>query len=116
MRRDFQVKTREEKSNDVLVCALEGEINITNSPELRKAFEDIIRRNEKKVLVDFSSVSYIDSSGLATLIEMFQRLKKIGGRLRFSDMDQKIKNIFEITKLHKLFEIFETRDAALKDF
>jgi len=110
------VKIREEKLNDVVICILEGEVNINNSPELRKAFDGLIKKNEKKVLVDFSSVSYVDSSGLATLIEMFQRLKKIGGRMRFSNMDQKIKNIFEITKLQKLFEILDTRENALKDF
>jgi len=110
------VKIREEKRNDSVVCFLEGEININNSPELRKSFDGIISRGEKKVIIDFSAVSYIDSSGLATLIEMFQRLKKIGGKLRFSNMEQKIKNVFEITKLHKLFEIFDTQEAALKDF
>jgi anti-sigma B factor antagonist len=110
------VKIREENRNGTVICFLEGEININNSPELRKTFDGIIGRNEKKVIVDFSAVSYIDSSGLATLIEMFQRLKKIGGRMRFSNMEQKIKNVFEITKLHKLFEIFDTQEGALKDF
>jgi anti-sigma B factor antagonist len=110
------VNVKEEKQNDIVICRLDGEININNSPDLRKAFEQIIKRNEKKVLADFSSVSYIDSSGLATLVEMFQRLKKIGGRLRFCGMDQKIKNIFEVTKLHKLFEIIDTKEEALKDF
>jgi anti-sigma B factor antagonist len=110
------VKIREEKSNDVVMCILEGDININNSPELRKIFDGIIKRNEKKVLVDFSGVTYIDSSGLATLIEMFQRLKKIDGALRFCNMNQKVKNVFEVTRLHKLFEIFDTKDMALKDF
>ncbi len=110
------MKIQEEKLNDVSVCTVDGEINITTSPELRKAFDGIIGRQEKKVLVDFSRVSYIDSSGLATLIEMFQRLKKIDGRMRFSNLDQKVKNVFEITKLHKLFEIFDNRQSALKDF
>lgn len=110
------MRIKEEMYNDVVVCSLDGEVNINNSPLLRKAFEDIIKRNDKKVLVDFSAVSYIDSSGLATMVEMFQRLKKIGGKLRFSNMEQKVKNIFEITKLHKLFEIFDSRELALKDF
>lgn len=110
------MKIKEEKRNDIVVCILEGEVNINNSPELRKAFDDIIKRNDKKVVMNFSSVSYIDSSGLATLIEMFQRLKKIGGHMRLSNMDQKIRNVFEITKLHKLFEIFDNQEIALKDF
>ncbi|MBP7216501.1 MAG: STAS domain-containing protein [Candidatus Omnitrophica bacterium] len=106
----------QEKLNDVVLCSVNGEININNSPELRKAFDELIKKSEKKVLIDFSTVSYVDSSGLATLIEMFQRLKKIGGHLRFCNMDQKIKNLFEITKLCKLFEIFDTRESALKGF
>ncbi|MBM3245660.1 MAG: STAS domain-containing protein [Candidatus Omnitrophica bacterium] len=110
------MKTREEKRNDALVLFMEGEINIGNSPELRKIFEEVVKRNEKKVLVDFAAVSYIDSSGLATLIEVFQRLKKIGGNLRLCSMDAKIRNIFEITKLHKVFNIFDSQDAALKEF
>lgn len=110
------MKIKEEKQNDIVVCNLEGEVNINNSPELRKFFDVIIKRNDKKVLINFSGVSYIDSSGLATLIEMLQRLKKTGGSLRFSNMDQRVKSIFEITKLHKVFEIFDTHETALRDF
>jgi len=110
------VKITEESHNDVVVCIVEGEVNINTSPELRKAFDRIIKGDHNKVVVDFAHVSYIDSSGLATFVEMFQRLKKIGGNIRFSNMDQKIRNIFEITKLHSLFEIFDTQDKALKDF
>jgi len=110
------VKISEEQQANALICSLEGEININNSPELRKAFDAVIKRNELKIVVDFSGVSYIDSSGLATLIEMLQRLKKAGGAMRFCGMNENIKSVFEITKLHKLFQIFEGRDAALKDF
>jgi len=110
------MKISEEMEKDAVVCAIEGEINITTSPELRKLFDKFIRSNIKKVIIDFKNVSYIDSSGLATLIEMLQRLKKIEGSLKLVSMPQKIKNIFEITKLDKLFEIFETKEEALKTF
>ena len=105
---------KHERIDGALVCMLDGEVNITTSPELRKAFEGIIKNNETKVLIDFSQVGYIDSSGLATLIEMLQRLKKSGGKLVFCNMSQKVKNVFEITKLDKLFSICESRDEALK--
>ena len=110
------MKISEERNNEVLICTPDGEININNSPELRQYFDDIIKRNEKKVIIDFSLLSYIDSSGLATLIEMFQRLKKIGGHMRLSTLNEKVKNVFEITKMNKIFEIFKSREAALKDF
>lgn len=107
---------KKEQINDVVVCVMDGEINISNSPELRKFFDEVLKADVKKVIFDFSFVPYIDSSGLATLIEMFQRLKKVNGTLRLCSMSEKIKNIFELTKLHKLFEILDTREAALKDF
>ena len=110
------MKIREEKNGETLICDLEGEINISNSPELRKAFDGLIKRNEKKVLMGFSGVSYIDSSGLATLIEMYQRLKRIDGRLRLYGMSENVRNFFEITKLHNLFETFSDRETALQDF
>jgi anti-sigma B factor antagonist len=110
------MKITQEKCNDVTVCNVEGEINITTSTELRKNFDALLRDKVNKVIVDLTAVSYIDSSGLATLIELFQRLKKTGGHMRFTGMSQKIRNIFEITKLHKLFEICDTREAALQNF
>ena len=106
----------EEKSNDIVVCTPEGEIDIHSSVELRRAFDKIIKNNEKKLVVDFSGVPYIDSSGLATLIELLQRLKKLGGTLRLCNMAEKVKTVFEITKVHKLFSIFDTRQDALSNF
>lgn len=110
------MKITEEKNNDVVVCKVEGEININTSPELRKSFDNFIRSNTLKILMDFSGVSYIDSSGLATIIELLQRLRKMGGKFRICNMNQKVRNVFEVTKLHKLFGIFETQEKALKDF
>jgi len=110
------MKIAYDKKNDVTVCRVEGEININTSPELRKAFDSFININAVKILMDFNGVSYIDSSGLATIIELLQRLKKIGGKFRICSMNQKVKNVFEVTKLHKLFEIFDNEEAALKNF
>lgn len=110
------MKITEEKKNDVIICRAEGEININTSPELRKSFDNFIKNKTTKILMDFKEISYIDSSGLATMIELLQRLKKIGGRFRIYNMDQKVKNVFEVTKLHKLFEIFDSEETALKDF
>jgi len=106
----------EEKIQDINFCKIEGEININTSPQLRKSFEDVIKAGTKKIIVDFSSVPYIDSSGLATLIELFQRLKKTDGKLRICNMSEKVRNVFEVTKLHKLFEIYEGKESALEGF
>jgi len=106
----------QETKNEVLICKVEGEINMESSVELRKAFDGFIRLGAGKILLDLEAVSYVDSSGLATLIELLQRLKKTAGRLRIANMSAKVKSVFEITKLSTLFEIFQSTEAALKEF
>ncbi|MBN3041139.1 MAG: STAS domain-containing protein [Candidatus Omnitrophica bacterium] len=104
------------KKSDCTICSIEGEINLNTSPDLRKAFEEFSRQNIKKIIIDFEQVPYIDSSGLATLIELFQRMKKIDGKLRICSVPEKVKNVFEVTKLHKLFEIYDDQESALEGF
>ncbi len=110
------MKILTEGHGECTVCKIEGEINLNTSPELRKAFDNFVRNNVKKIVVDFSGVPYVDSSGLATLIELLQRLKKVGGALRICCVPEKVKNVFEITKLHKLFDIFDDQASALENF
>lgn len=99
---------------DVTVCYLSGEININTSPDLRKVFDDLTAKKTLKVVLDLGGVNYIDSSGLATLIEVLRRMKKYNGRLRLCNLSEKIRSLFEITKLTKLFEMFNTEGEALQ--
>jgi len=110
------MKIASEPRGECVLCRIEGEVNLSTSPELRRVFNDFVRDNVKKVVIDFSGVPYIDSSGLATLIELLQRLKKINGSLRICCVPERVKNVFEITKLHKLFEIFDDQASALENF
>ncbi|MFH1359441.1 MAG: STAS domain-containing protein [Candidatus Omnitrophota bacterium] len=101
------------KLQDFTVIAITGEIDLNSSPEMRKTFDDLIKDNATKIIVDFQNVSYIDSSGLATLIEMMQRLKKHQGSMHLVRMADKIRNLFEVTKLDKLFKIYPTQEDVL---
>ena len=98
------------EQNGVTVIQVNGEININTSPDLKKLFE---KQTVKKVLVNLEKVTYIDSSGLATLVDMLKKTKSQGGVLCLAGMPDKIKSLFEITKLDKLFSIFQTQDEAL---
>ena len=101
------------KENNFHILRIEGDIDLNSSPQLRKTFTDLLEKGSTKVVVNFEKVSYIDSSGLATLIEMMQRLKKSQGAIYLVQMNDKIRNIFEITKLDKLFTIYRTQQEAL---
>ncbi len=104
----MQVKSFE--TDGITVLQVDGEINISTSPELKKLFE---KQTARKVIVDLEKVSYVDSSGLATLVDMLKRTKTASGSLVLSGMPDKIKSLFEITKLDKLFQIFPARQEAV---
>lgn len=97
------------------VYFLKGDIDMDNSHRLLEDFDELIKRNETKVLMDFSAVTYINSSGLAALVEMFHRLKDIHGQMRFCGMNQSVRNVFEITRLTKLFENDNAHENAPED-
>ena len=104
----MDVKTSEKEG--VFIFQVNGEINISTSPDLKKQFE---KQPSKKIVVDLEKVTYIDSSGLATLVEILKKTKSQGGMLGLSGMSDKVKSLFEITKLDKLFSIFRSQDEAL---
>jgi anti-anti-sigma factor len=104
----MDVKTFEKEG--VLVFQVSGEINISTSPDLKKQFE---KQPSKKIVVDLEKVTYIDSSGLATLVEILKKTKSQGGSLGLAGMPDKVKSLFEITKLDKLFLICRTQDEAI---
>ena len=106
----------EKNINGVTVLVINGDIDLNSSPTMRQKFDELIKKNINKIIVNFQDVSYIDSSGLATVIEMLQRLKKNQGQLRLSNLSEKIKNLFEITKIDKLFQMYSDEEEALKDF
>lgn len=111
-----KMQTQVEKANGVAVLSLEGEINVTNSMKLRETLIKVVNEGLNKVLVDFEKVTFIDSSGLAVLIEMVKLLKEKSGKLALSNVNKQIRGIFEITKVHKLIDIYDNREAALKAF
>lgn len=107
---------RLENKNNLTVCHIDGEIDINSSPGIKKSFDKLIAKKEPKVVVNFSKVSYVDSSGLATLVEVLKNMRTYGGRLRLTNLSPKIKSLFEITKLDKLFEILAEEEEAILTF
>jgi anti-sigma B factor antagonist len=102
--------------NGTVSYEIKGDIDINSSPEIRDSFEKVLKNKAMKVLVNLNGVSYVDSSGLATLVEMLKKTRSYGGKLRISNLEPKVKSLFEITKLEKLFEIFETAEDAIAEF
>jgi len=105
-----------ESKKGLAVCHVEGEIDINSSPGIKKAFDKLIAQKAPKIIINLSKVTYVDSSGLATLVEILKNMKSYGGRMRLTNMSSKIKSLFEITKLERLFEIMADEEEAISTF
>ncbi|MFH1593538.1 MAG: STAS domain-containing protein [Candidatus Omnitrophota bacterium] len=108
------MQVRQEEKSGILVCYLNGEIDINTAPQLKKIFDRIVDAKKEKLIMNFKDVSYVDSSGLATLVEILKGLRSYGGKLKLSNLSTKVKNLFEITKLEKLFDITPEEEEAIK--
>lgn len=95
------------------VLPLEGEIDLHVSPRISAALGAMIEKKPPRVVVDLSKVNYIDSSGLAVLIEGMQNVEAYGGKFILAGIQENVKPIFEIARLDQVFIIFPHVDAAL---
>jgi anti-sigma B factor antagonist len=94
------------------VLPLEGEIDLHVSPNITASLNMMIEKKPSRLIVDLSRVSYIDSSGLAVLIEGMQRVQQYGGKFALAGLQESVRIVFEIARLDQVFQIFPTVDAA----
>ncbi len=94
--------------------------NILEEAAIQQIGEEIAqiieRSTNPKILISFQQVEHLSSAALGTLISVNNKVKLKGGQLRLSDIDAQIYEVFVITKLSKLFRIYDTAEEARKSF
>lgn len=101
-----------EDRGTALVAVFEGDIDLETSPVVRKVLLDHVGRG-RTVLVDLGSVGYIDSSGVATLVESLQTARKEGGRFLLAGISEGTRRVLQLARLDKVFVIYDSVEAAL---
>lgn len=96
---------------DALVVALDGEVDLSRAPEVRGLLLDCVARG-RDVLVDLSRVSYIDSSGIASLVEALQLAGRNAVRLALVAVSAEALRVFELARLDRVFTIYPDLGAA----
>ena len=97
------------------VLPLDGEIDLHVSPEVAKSLKSMIAKKPKNVVIDLTKVTYLDSSGLAVLIEGMQNVQQYGGRFRLAGVQEDVKHVFDIARLDQVFDIYPDVDTALSE-
>ena len=97
---------------EALIIAFEGDGDLEHSPKAREVLLDGIKQG-KRVLVDMSGVTYIDSSGVASLVEAFQRAKEQGSDFALVAVNPAALRVLQLARLDKVFVIHETLAEGL---
>ncbi len=105
----MQHQLREEQGT--LIVSLTGEVDLDHSPTARQVLLDCVAQ-KKKVLVDLAAVTYIDSSGVASLVEAFQRAKKNGTGFALMLLSPATLRVIKLARLDKVFTIYDSLSDA----
>jgi len=101
-----------EQTDAGVVLTPNGEIDLSSSPELRESLLSALRDSPSKLIVNLSKTPYMDSSGVATLVEAMQKAMRSKTKLVLCGMEEKVRSIFEIARLDAVFTIVDDTNAA----
>ena len=105
-----------EKVGEVAVAAVPvDELDAGNAADFKRDMGPVIDANAKVVL-DLSRLRFVDSSGLGAFISCLRRLNAKGGDLKLCGMSKQVRAVFELVRMHRVFDILGTREDAVRAF
>jgi anti-sigma B factor antagonist len=113
----MKVEIHSEKTDAGFLMKLKGDVDMNSSSDVRGALGDVFRqcgKGAKALFIDLSEVRYMDSSGIATLVEAMQNCMKQGARLRLVNLSPAVRDVFELARLASVFDIFPSMEEAVK--
>ena len=102
------------RADDAIVVVVAGELTLREAPEFHSDLLELCEESPKILVVELSEVSFIDSSGVGTLTDVFRKMNKRGGRLALVGLRKMVRSVFEITRLDQFLAIFDTEEEALR--
>ena len=113
----MSAKLNTRQVGDVSVVDVSGRITLgEGSSALRDCLRDLMAQNNKKILLNLSEVSYIDSSGIGELVSGFTTVANSGGTLKLLGLTKRVKDLLQITKLYTVFAVHEEEAHAIRAF
>ena len=105
-----------ENVGDVLVVTLPGEdLDAGNSQYFKNEVESLLETN-KKVVLDLGHLQFVDSSGCGALLSCLRNVSEQGGDLKLCCVTKPVQALFELIRMHRIFDIVNTREEAVKAF
>ena len=102
-----------ETRDSATIIQPQGDVDLASSPIFRERLQEAQDQAQAKLVIDLSSVQYMDSSGVATLVECLQNSRKDGIPLVLCQLHERVLSVFQIARLDGVFDIVPTVDDAL---
>jgi anti-sigma B factor antagonist len=102
---------------DVYVLHLQGPITLGQATErFRRLIQEALDGGKKNILLNMGEVYYIDSSGLGELVAAYTTATRRGGKLKLMKLTQRVQDVVQLTKVYRIFEVFNDEDTAVRSF
>lgn len=113
----MSVRLTSRQVGDVTVLDAAGRITLgEGASQFRDTIRELIAKGHKKILLNLSEVSYIDSSGIGELVSGFTTVTNGGGQLKLVGLSKRIKDLLQITKLYTVFDVYDDETDAVRSF
>jgi anti-sigma B factor antagonist len=106
---------RKDEGNTVVI-ALSGRLDLSNGSKLKEEVKSILTAGKTSIHLNLRNVEFVNSSGLGALVSIMKEIRIHRGRLTLSDLAEYVQEIFDITQLSHIFEIFGTEHEALQSY
>ncbi len=97
-----------------IVVETVGDIDLRCSQGFQQALLSVAEEKPRRIVIDLSAVPYMDSSGVASMVKLLSRARKVGTTLHLAGLNERVRSIFEITRLDQVFDIRATAQEALE--
>ncbi len=110
----MDISTREK--GKVLIFDIRGDLDAKSASILKERINEKITDGKSLILINLSDVPYMDSAGLGVLVSGLKNANRLSGDLRIWGLQDEVKSIFELTRLNKVFQIYEDELAAVSSY
>ncbi len=95
------------------IVDVSGDIDLNRSLDFQQRLLSVLDERPERLVVNLADVSYMDSSGVASLVKVLSRARKSKTQFRLLSLQERVRSVFEITRLDTVFEIHDTQEEAL---
>lgn len=110
----MNISAREQ--GNIKVLDLDGRLDLASGTSLKEEIRTILEKGGSSLHLNLSKVEFINSSGLGSLVSIMKEVRLRKGRLTLSNLANYVTEIFEITQLSHIFEIFPTEEEAISSY